>query len=100
MALTVPAHHLRVVLDTAVEKGASAKELSEAIGVELAVLDDPEARVPLEAATYLYNESARRTGDAAFGLHVAERSDFFAFDALGFAISTKNNFREAFEHLA
>jgi len=99
MALTVPAHHLRVVLDTAVEKGASAKELAEEIGVELGVLDDPQARVALEAATRLYNEAARRTGDTAFGLHVAERSDFFAFDALGFAISTKNNLREVFEHL-
>ena len=100
MVLTVPAHHLRIVLDTAVEKGASAKELSHTIGVELDVLDDAQARVPLEAATGLYNACAERTGDTAFGLHVAERSDFFAFDALGFAIRSKNNFREVFEHLA
>jgi AraC-like DNA-binding protein len=100
MVLKVPAHHLRVVLDTAVEKGAAAGELCQTVGLDARLLDDLEARVPLEMATALYDESARRTGDGGFGLHVAERSDYFAFDALGFAISTKQNLREAFEHLA
>ena len=100
MVLTVPAHHLRVVLDTAVERGAAADELCSIVKLDPLLLDDPTARVPLETASALYEESANRTHDSAFGLHVAERSDFFAFDALGFAIATKRNLREAFEHLA
>jgi AraC-like DNA-binding protein len=96
---TVPAHHLRVVLDTATEKGAPATEICSAVGLDARLLDDMEARVPLEVASDLYDECARRAADDAFGLHVAERSDYFAFDALGLAISTKENIREAFEHL-
>jgi AraC-like DNA-binding protein len=100
MVLTVPAHHLRVVLDTATEKGASGGELCACVALDAELLDNLEARVPLETASALYEEAARRTGDDAFGLHVAERSDWFAFDALGLAIATKRNLREAFEHLA
>jgi AraC-like DNA-binding protein len=96
---TVPAHHLRIVLDTAGEKGASVEELCVSAGLDARLLDDLDARAPLEVASALYEEAAQRTGDGAFGLHVAERSDFFAFDALGFAIATKRNLREAFVHL-
>jgi AraC-like DNA-binding protein len=100
MVLTVPAPHLRIVLDTAVALGASMEELCSAAGMERGAFDDPEARVSIEATSALYETAALRTGDGAFGLHVAERSDFFAFDALGFAISAKGSLREAFEQLA
>jgi AraC-like DNA-binding protein len=100
MELTVPAPHLRIVLDTAVALGASTDELCSAAGLSRGAFDDPEARASLEATSALYETAAMRTGDVAFGLHVAERSDFFAFDALGFAISAKGSLREAFEQLA
>jgi AraC-like DNA-binding protein len=100
MVVTVPAHHLRIVLDTAVALGASADEMCAVAGVDRGAFDDPDARASLEATSALYETGALRTGDAAFGLHVAERSDFFAFDALGFAIASKGTLREAFEQLA
>ena len=100
MVQTVFAHHLRAVLDTAAEKGASVEELSAEISLDTQLLDDLSARVPLAMATTLYDLAADRIGDPSFGLHVAERSDYFAFDALGFAVRTKTNLREAFEHLA
>lgn len=96
---TVPAQNLRVVLDTAAERGAPAAAICEAVGLDPRLLDDAAARVPLEIASDTYDEAARRTADEAFGLHVAERSDFFAFDALGLAVSTKQNLKQAFEHL-
>ncbi len=99
MAATVPAHHLRIVLDTAASKGANARELCASVGLDPALLEDPEARTPAAVASALYEEAAAQTGDGAFGLHVAERSDFFAFDALGFAIAAKKNLSEAFAHL-
>lgn len=98
--LTVPAHHLRIVVDTAIAQGASLQDLCAAAGLEPAALDDLEARATIEATSALYETAATRTRDAAFGLHVAERSDFFAFDALGFAIAAKQTLREAFEQLA
>ena len=100
MVLTVPAQNLRVVLDTAAEKGARVTEICEAVGLDQRLLDDSNARVPLEIASNTYDESAKRARDDAFGLHVAERSDYFAFDALGLAISAKQNLRQAFEHLS
>lgn len=99
MAATVPAHHLRIVLDTAASKGANARELCASVGLDPALLEGPEARTPAEIALALYEGAAAQTGDSAFGLHVAERSDFFAFDALGFAIAAKKNLSEAFAHL-
>jgi AraC-like DNA-binding protein len=98
--LTVPAPHLRIVVDTAIAEGASLADLCAASGLEASVFDDSEARATIEAASALYETAAARTGDAAFGLHVAERSDFYAFDALGFAIAAKRTLREAFEQLA
>jgi AraC-like DNA-binding protein len=100
MVLTVPAQHLRIVLDTAASLGASTDELCAAAGMDRGAFDDPNARASIEATSALYETAALRTSDAAFGLHVAERSDFFAFDALGFAISAKSTLREAFEQLA
>jgi AraC-like DNA-binding protein len=91
---------LRIVVDTAVAGGASLQDLCAASGLDAAALDDPEARASIEATAVLYETAALRTGDAAFGLHVAERSDFYAFDALGFAIAAKQSLRDAFEQLA
>jgi len=99
MAATVSAHHLRIVLDTASSRGANADDLCASVGLVPALLEDTAARTSAEVASALYEEAARQTGDGALGLHVAERSDFFAFDALGFAIASKNNLREAFAHL-
>jgi AraC-like DNA-binding protein len=99
LVLTVPAQNLRVVLDTATEKGAPAADICAAVGLDPRLLDDANARVLLEVASDTYDESARRTGDDAFGLHVAERSDYFAFDALGLAVSAKQNLKDAIEHL-
>jgi AraC-like DNA-binding protein len=99
MGATVPAHHLRIVLDTAASRGASALELCASVGLDPALPEDMEARTPAAVASALYERAAEETGDSALGLHVAERSDFFAFDALGFAIAAKKNLREAFDHL-
>src|SRR5258708_6065329 len=99
MVLTVPAAHLRIVVDTAVARGATAAALCAASGLEAAALDDPNARASIEVTSALYETAADATGDVAFGLHVAERSDFYAFDALGFAIASKSTLREAFEQL-
>jgi len=51
------------------------------------------------AGSLLTTVNACGSSDGSLGLHVAERSDFFAFDALGFAIAAKKNLREAFAHL-
>jgi AraC-like DNA-binding protein len=100
MVVTVPVSHLRIVLDTAAAQGLSAEELCSAVGLDPASLDDGDARATLDVVAALYETAAKRTADDAFGLHVAERSDFYAFDALGFAIATKRTLRDAFEHLA
>jgi AraC-like DNA-binding protein len=92
--------HMRTVVDLAAENGCEVETLCRDAGLDLALLEDEAAYMPLEVATALYDLAAERTKDPAFGLHVAERSDFYAFDTLGFAISTKKNLREAFEHLS
>lgn len=98
--ITVPAAQVRAILDAAVDRGAVAGELCRSVGVDSATLDEADARLPLEAAIGMYETAARVVRDDSFGLHGAERSDWYAFDPLGYALSTKANVKRAVEELA
>jgi AraC-like DNA-binding protein len=52
--------------------GAEVAGLLEAAGIPPDVLHDPDARVPAERIHALFDEAARRTGLAMFGVRVAE----------------------------
>jgi AraC-like DNA-binding protein len=98
--ITIPAAQVRAILDAAVDRGAAVGELCRAVGVDPETLDEADARLPLDVAISMYETAARLVHDESFGLYVAERSDWYAFDPLGYALATKANVKRAVEELA
>jgi AraC-like DNA-binding protein len=93
---TVQASSARKVLDAAARRGVDSRALAVEAGIDLASVDDPEARVPYRALVRLYGAAARATGDPCFGLHVGEGSHPRMFDALGAMALRSPTLREAF----
>ena len=80
---TVPARSALNVL-AAASPQVSPVDLAHAGGLDLDVLHDQRARIPLRHLVALYETAAYVTGDSALGLHVGARADFRAFDVLGY----------------
>ncbi len=71
-------------------------ELADMARVDADALRDPWARIPLRDLVALYETAARLTGDSALGLHVGARTDFRAYDVLGYVIANSATLRAAF----
>ncbi|MDM4770260.1 AraC family transcriptional regulator [Solimonas sp. SE-A11] len=87
---------IRRALDRA---GVDSAALFAEAGLDIAALDDPNARYPLEQTTRLWGLSVQATGDEAFGLSVASQVNATTFHALGYALQASNTLREAFERM-
>ncbi|HSW14322.1 MAG TPA: AraC family transcriptional regulator [Solimonas sp.] len=87
---------IRRALDRA---GLDSAALFAEAGVDLAALDDPNARYPLEQTTRLWGLCVRASGDPAFGLLVASQVTPTTFHALGYALTASTTLREAFERM-
>ncbi len=74
VATTYSVLPVRLLLQSARACGLDDAALLNAAGVQPALLDDVDARVPAEAVEALWDDVARRSGDPAFGLHIAEQS--------------------------
>lgn len=70
---TVSASVLTALFQAAVHHGLDDRELAKAAGIQRAVLEDVDARVPVSALAATWRELARRVDDPLLGLHVAER---------------------------
>jgi AraC-like DNA-binding protein len=70
-----------------------------AAGIDPAALDDAEARIPHVAALALWREAALRSGDDAFGIHVADDIRPGAFDVLDYAIRASATLGEGLARL-
>lgn len=93
-ALTSWAKAIRKALDAAaLDSGALFREA----GLDLAVLDDPNARYTVAATTRLWRLAVAAVGDDAFGLTVARHVGHTTFHALGFSLLASGTLREAFE---
>jgi AraC-like DNA-binding protein len=90
----------RIGAAIAAAAGSHGPAVCAAVGFDPARASDPDARIPLELETALWDEAARSTGDDAFGLHAAEQVRPGAFDVLDYAIRTAPTFRASFDRLA
>ena len=61
-------------------------DLCDAVGLNLAQLQDVGARIPLRQLVMLYEAAARLTRDRTFGLRVGSKTEFRNFDLLGYII--------------
>jgi AraC-like DNA-binding protein len=76
-----------------------ARDLCLAVGMDLALLDDPVAAIPLRQIAQVYEEAARHTGDDAIGLHVGEVSRTGIVDLVDFAMISRPTLAKAYEDL-
>ena len=96
---TIQAKAVEKIVRAAAVHGVTAESLYQAVGLNPAVLNDPDERIPFAQIVSLYEEAASLTGDHAFGLHVGEHVDPKAFDVLGYSVINSPTFGEALDRV-
>lgn len=86
-------------IDAAHVVDVPARELCRAAGMDLALLDDPVALIPLRQISEVYDHAARLAGDDALGLHVGERAGPRIVDVIDYALMSRPTLAKAFEEL-
>lgn len=79
--------------------GLDSAALCAAAGLDLALMDDPNARYPLSATTRLWQLAVEASNDPAIGLRVSRFVSPTTFHALGYALVASDNLREVFERI-
>lgn len=74
--------------------------LLAAVGVDIARLDDTDARFPMSAGSGLLARAAVVTGDDCIGLHLAEHADLRTVDVHFYAMAASTTLRAAYERLS
>lgn len=80
-------------------RGVDGSAVAERAGIDVASLDNPDARYPIAASTRLWHLAAEVTQDPCFGLWASRFVTQTTFQALGFAIFASQTLRDAFERL-
>ena len=96
-ALTSWAKAIRKALDAA---DVDSLQLFTEAGLDLAALDDPNARYPVAGTVRLWRLAVAATGDEAFGLTVARHVGPTTFHALGYSLTASETLLAAFERIA
>jgi AraC-like DNA-binding protein len=81
-------------------RGPAGRAHAAGVGIDLAMLGDPNYRCPLAATTHLWRVAVEVTGDPCFGLWACRFTSQTTFHALGFAAFASQTLREAFERFA
>lgn len=79
-------------------EGLDGRELFAELGLDLAVLADPDARFPQDDMTRLWQLAVQRSGNPAIALNFA-RVHTPAFPVLGYSMMSSRTLAEAFERL-
>ena len=79
--------------------GCDSAALFAAAGLDIAALDDPNARYPLAGTTRLWQLATEATGNPCFGLAVASEVTQTTFHALGYSLSASTTLQQAFERI-
>jgi AraC-like DNA-binding protein len=91
--------HLRSLLKALEDMGIAPTKLCRACGLDLAVLEDANARVCRSLLLQLWREAARRLSDPHLGLHVGERVQPRAANILTYLTMSSRSLREGLELL-
>jgi hypothetical protein len=79
--------------------GHDAAPLLREVGIDDAILDDPDAPIPMSTVLSLIARSVEATGDANLGLHVAERAETGSFDVHLYAMLSSPTLGAAYERV-
>lgn len=96
---TVSVLGMREMIQYAIEAGVDVRALMAELGVDPSVLADPDHRLSVRTVQQAWERAAELSGDAAFGLHVAERATIGVFEALDYALWASATFDEVLERL-
>lgn len=96
---TVSARLVAGIVGVAAARGVDVAAALAAAGIDAALLEDPVARIPIEQEEALWEEFARRTGDACFGLHAQLHMPAGAVDVLDFVVRSSETLGDAFQNL-
>lgn len=96
-ALTSWAKAIRRTLDS---RGVDSAALFEQAGLDIAQLDDPNARYLVTRTTRLWELAVAATGDPALGLAVASQVTATTFHALSYSIMASANLLEVLQRIA
>jgi AraC-like DNA-binding protein len=88
------------IVQAAAAAGVPRAEIETRTGFTSTWADDPDARIPLEMETALWEEAARAAQDSAFGLHAAEGLRPGVFDVLDYVVRAAPTVRASLERLA
>jgi AraC-like DNA-binding protein len=81
------------------ECGHNVSPILAAVGIDDAMLGNPDSRVPTSVAMALLARSVEQTGDSNLGLHLAERAQLGSFDVHFFAMASSPTLGAAYERL-
>jgi len=95
----LPVHHPRVVIETAVLRGASRAELFDGSGLTPEMLTSPDMRVSYLQYGALCANAMRLTGDPALGLEVGRNTGVAQMGALGFLLMNSPTIGAAYDAL-
>lgn len=90
---------VRTIKFTLDRQGIDTAALFEQAGLDVAALQDPNARYSLASSTRLWALAREATGDDAIGLKVAGNINHTTFHALGYALLASPTLMDAFERL-
>jgi len=96
---TVGAGFARGLLELAVAQGANRQALAALAGLELADLEDQDARIPFSRYVALMRAAKALAGDPALGLHYGEAVDISEVSIVGLLGQGSANMIEAFNQL-
>lgn len=91
---------LRAALRAFDALGVETIALCRACGIDPAVLDDADARVPIELTARIWPEGTRRFGRAGLGLHAGVALRFGMLEALDYAFATAPTLGDGLQRLA
>lgn len=98
-APSIAAGFARALVELAAAKSADRHALAERAGIDLALLDDQDNRVPFTRYIALMRAAKELTGDAALGLHFGEAFDISELSIVGLMGQACETMAEAFEQL-
>lgn len=96
---TVGAGYARGLIDLAASKGADRANLARQSGIELAALQDQDARVPFSRYVTLMRAAKAATGDTALALHYGETVDITEVSIVGLIGLASPTIMDAFAQL-
>lgn len=89
----------RFMVDTLTLAGLGGRSLCAEAGLDLALLGEPEARLPSSAVYRLYELATERFADPDFGLRAFETVDLGVFGEVGYVMMSSQTLKDALEHL-